>query len=157
MAAPLHDIGKIVIPDAILKKASRLTLEEYGKIKEHAASGGRIIRETLSGLEEPDFVLIAEQMASYHHEKWAGGGYPDPNMKGKEIPLCARILTVADVFDALCFRRQYKGDLPTETVFAIMEQDRGFLYDPEIWDSFLEMREELQAQVEEMRREEHTG
>jgi putative two-component system response regulator len=149
-AAPLHDIGKIVIPDAVLQKPARLTDAEYKIIQSHAAAGAQIIQDNMSSVEERDFVQLATEIAGCHHEKWAGGGYP-MGIKGEEIPLGARIMTVADVFDALSFKRQYKDDLPLDRVMDIMENERGTTFEPVLLDTFMEMRDELEQMVAEMR------
>ena len=148
-AAPLHDIGKITVPDAILQKPAALTKEEYDRIKDHAPAGGRIIRENMSSLEEQVFVKIADEMATNHHEKWGGGGYPE-SLSGEEIPLCARILAIADVFDALLFPRQYKDGMSIDRVFGIMEEERGKIFEPKLLDEFLSLRPELEQMVSSM-------
>ena len=105
-AAPLHDIGKIAIPDAILQKPGRLTPEEFEVMKPHAQKGGEIIQDTFGREDE-----ISYQVAMYHHEKWNGKGYPQ-GLSRKEIPLCARIMAIADVFDAISSKRCYKDAFP---------------------------------------------
>ncbi len=146
-AAPLHDIGKIMVSDVILQKPGALTDQEYERMKMHAAEGGRLIRENMKNMVDQEFVRISGNMANYHHEKWAGGGYPE-NRRGEEIPLEARILAVADVFDALAFKRQYKEKMPLDQVFEIMRRERGKSFEPVILDAFLEMEEELRRLIE---------
>lgn len=141
-AAPLHDIGKIAIPDAVLQKPGKLTKAEYELIQIHAEEGGRLIRENMSRIAEQEFVDIACDMAACHHEKWAGGGYPK-GLKGEEIPLSARILAIADVFDALVSERQYKKGMTLEQAFAILKEERGRSFEPELLDVFLAAEEEL--------------
>lgn len=135
-AAPLHDIGKIATPDYILKKPARLTNEEFAVMKEHAARGGDIIRETFSNLDEPEYQQIAYEMARYHHEKWNGKGYPD-GLKGNEIPLHARIMAIADVFDAVSAKRCYRDALPMEECVRIIKEGAGTDFDPELVSLFL--------------------
>lgn len=147
-AAPLHDIGKIAVPDAVLQKPGKLTKEEYEMIKIHAKEGGRLIRENMSRIADREFVDVACDMASCHHEKWAGGGYPK-GIKGEEIPLSARILAIADVFDALVSERQYKKGMPLEQALAILKEERGRSFEPELLDAFLEAEEELRQMLKE--------
>lgn len=135
-AAPMHDIGKIAIPDYILQKPGRLTDEEYTIMKTHSAIGGKIIKETFSGLDDPEYEQIAYEVARFHHEKWNGKGYPD-GLKEKQIPLHARIMAIADVFDAVSAKRCYRDAMPIEKCFRIMEEGRGTDFDPELTDLFL--------------------
>ncbi len=141
-AAPMHDIGKITVSDVILQKPSSLTKEEYEIMKNHAAAGGKIIEENMGRIVDKDFVEVARDMAMYHHEKWNGTGYPK-GLKGEEIPLCARIIAIPDVFDALVSKRQYKEGMSVDDALAIMEKDRGTAFEAELLDIFLEAREEL--------------
>ena len=104
-AAPMHDLGKIAIDDAVLKKQGRFTAEEFELMKVHPEEGARIVRKILTGVEDPEFVRIAENVAHYHHEKWDGTGYP-AGLRGEAIPLEARIMALPDVFDALASRRR---------------------------------------------------
>ncbi len=120
-AAPMHDIGKILVPDHILQKPGRLTPEEYEIIKEHSAAGGKIVREVLGFIEEKDYIEIASDMAAHHHEKWNGSGYTK-GLAQEDIPLSARIMAIADVFDALVSKRCYKSPMPVEEAFAEMEK-----------------------------------
>lgn len=148
-AAPMHDIGKIAIQDMILQKPDALTPEEYQTMQRHANEGGRLIRENMGRIVNQEFVDIASDMASYHHEKWNGEGYPN-HLKGKEIPLSARILAVADVFDALVSKRQYKEGMTVEEAFRIMEKERGISFEPEILDVFISAEKELRELMEEL-------
>lgn len=141
-AVPMHDIGKITVPDRILSKPGALTPEEYDIMKSHAAEGGKIIRENMDRIADKEFVDIAFDTASYHHEKWNGKGYPS-GLSGKDIPLSARILAVVDVFDALVSKRQYKEGMTLDQAFDIMRKDRGEGFEPVIWDVFEESADEL--------------
>lgn len=143
-AAPLHDIGKITIPDRILQKEGKLTFEEYEVMKTHAKAGAEIIKRSMSAVEEQDFVKVAYEMACYHHEKWDGTGYPC-GLKEKDIPLSARILAVVDVFDALVSKRSYKTSMTLEEAYEIMLPDRGKAYEPLLFDLLFENKEELEA------------
>ena len=148
-AAPLHDVGKIRIPDAILQKPGRLTPEEFDVIKTHATIGDAIINNILGDVEEPEYLEIARQIALRHHEKWDGSGYPD-GLKGEEIPLCARIMAIADVFDALYEDRCYKkGIRPLSKAVGIIEADKGIHFDPVIADVFVGLYDELLEYVGE--------
>lgn len=149
-AAPMHDIGKITVPDSILRKPGALSEEEYKLMKLHAEAGGRLIRENMSRLAEPEFVVIASNVANYHHEKWNGKGYPE-GLKEKEIPLEARIMAVADVFDALVAKRQYKEGMSLEQAKEIMLQGRGEYYEPILLDCFFQDTEELGKLMRMMR------
>lgn len=147
-ASPLHDIGKITIPDAVLRKPGALTVEEYEIIKTHAQAGADMIRNNMNQMVTKEFLKTASDMARYHHEKWNGKGYP-VGLKGTDIPLSARILAVTDVFDALVSKRQYKEGMSIEEAFAIMEKDRGEGFEPEILDVFFGLRGELEHILEE--------
>ncbi len=143
-AAPMHDIGKIVVPDAILKKPGRLTPQEFEQIKRHASEGGRIVHEILDGYEDPEYIKITANIATHHHEKWDGSGYPD-GLKGEEIPLCARIMAIADVFDALVSPRIYKSPMTYEEAYEIIQQGIGIHFDPIIAKEFLNIKEKNAA------------
>lgn len=143
MSAPMHDIGKIAIPDVILQKPGKLTDEEFEVMKTHAASGGRIIEETFGSLGNAEYRGIAYNVAAHHHEKWNGKGYPD-KLKGEEIPLCARIMAVADVFDAVSEKRCYRDALPLDTCFDIIKNGAGEDFDPLIAKIFVEIRDKVE-------------
>ncbi len=142
MMAPMHDIGKIVVPDHILKKPGKLTEEEFAQMKRHASEGGRVVREVLSGVAEEDYVALASDVAACHHERWDGTGYP-AGLAGEAIPLSARIMAVADVFDALISERCYKKPMPREQAFAVIRQEAGTHFDPGLAEVFLRHREEF--------------
>ncbi|KAF1054630.1 MAG: putative cyclic di-GMP phosphodiesterase [Stenotrophomonas maltophilia] len=127
-AAPMHDVGKIGIPDAILRKPGRLTEDEWAVMRLHPEIGGRIIGEHRSSL-----LRMARTIALYHHEKWDGTGYPY-GTAGEDIPLVARIVAVADVFDALTSVRPYKPAWPVERALEVIREERGKHFDPELVD-----------------------
>lgn len=130
-AAPLHDIGKIAISDTILLKPGKLTAEEFEAIKPHTTKGGAMIRNLFSNLEDAMFLRLAEEMSVYHHEWWDGTGYPE-GLKGREIPLAARIMAVADVYDALVSDRVYKKAMPREQALETIYGESGTHFDPDI-------------------------
>ncbi len=142
LSAPLHDIGKITIPDAILTKAGRLTTAEFEIIKQHTVNGKQIIEESMSDIEDENFLKVAKSVALYHHECWDGSGYPY-GIAGDEIPLAARIMTIADYFDALVAKRSYKAALPTSVVFDNIKEQRGKKFDPVVTDAFLRIRDKI--------------
>ena len=135
-SAPMHDIGKIGIPDAILQKPGKLTDEEYNEMKEHPVIGGKIIKDTFGHLFNGEYENMAFQVARYHHEKWNGKGYPD-GLKELDIPLCARIMAVADVFDAVSAKRCYRDAMPLEECYNIILNGRGVDFDPDVVDAFM--------------------
>ncbi len=130
-AAPLHDIGKVAIPDAVLLKRGRLTPEEFEVIKTHAAIGAHIL-----GGGDSDLLRLAEQVAYTHHERWDGDGYPR-GLRGTDIPLAGRLVAVVDVYDALTNARPYKHAWPVEQAVQEMRAQRGRHFDPEVLDVFL--------------------
>ena len=142
-AAPLHDIGKISVPDDILKKPGKLDYEEYTIMKLHAANGGNIIREIFRNLRDEDYRKMAFEVARYHHEKWNGKGYPE-GLSGEEIPLCARIMAVADVFDAVSERRCYREAMPLDKCFEIIKNGEGTDFDPLIAEIFVDIRDKVE-------------
>lgn len=137
IAAPLHDIGKIHIPDSILNKPGRLTEEEFAIMKTHAAAGRDLLLQARAELGEFSYLHMAIEMAEGHHEWWNGKGYPNGS-QGEEIPLCARIMAVADVFDALTSKRCYKEAMPLEKAYAIIREESGIHFDPVVADAFLD-------------------
>ncbi|MCR5457743.1 MAG: HD domain-containing protein [Clostridiales bacterium] len=142
MLAPMHDIGKIVVSDQILKKPARLTPEEFEMMKKHAESGGDVVKKVLDGLADEEYVLFASDIASYHHERWDGTGYPH-GIAGEDIPLAARIMAIADVFDALISKRCYKEAIPREEAYKIIEEESGTHFDPKLVEVFLRHKEEF--------------
>lgn len=143
MLAPMHDIGKIIVSDRILKKTGRLTDEEYEQMKKHASAGGSVIREVLSGVAEEEYIGFASDIATYHHERWDGKGYPK-GLSGNAIPVSARIMAIADVFDALISDRCYKKPIPTDEAFKIIEEEKGTHFDPLLVTVFLDHRDEFE-------------
>lgn len=146
-AARLHDIGKIAIPDRILQKEGKLTEEEFAIMKTHPQEGAKILKHTLKDLENDTYCEIAYDMAMYHHEKYNGAGYPK-GIKGEEIPLSARIMAVADVYDALRSKRHYKEGFSREKAIAIMEESKGTHFDPYIDELFLKHIDEMEAVID---------
>ncbi len=148
-SAPLHDVGKIQVPDAILNKPGRLTDEEFAIMKTHTTAGSDIIQSAISMVSEDDsgYLIEARNLAHYHHEKWNGSGYPD-GLSGTDIPLSARIMAVADVFDALVSKRSYKDGFPFEKAMTIIEEGRGSHFDPAIVDAFMAASDEVRSIME---------
>ena len=142
-SAPMHDLGKIGVDDAVLRKQGKFTDEEYDKMKKHSEIGYHMVNEILSGVEDPEFVRVAENVAHYHHEKINGAGYPD-GLKGEEIPVEARIMALADVFDALVSKRCYKDAFSYERAYEIIEKDSGSHFDEQLAKVFLSCKEELE-------------
>ena len=138
--APMHDVGKVLVSDDILRKPGKLTPEEFEEMKKHAAMGGVVVRQVLSEVTDEEYLSFASDLATYHHEKWDGTGYPK-KLKGEEIPLCARIMAVADVFDALVSKRCYKEEMGVERAFELMEEEAGTHFDPKLIDVFLKHKE----------------
>lgn len=138
----MHDVGKIAIPDAILQKPGKLTDEEFDIMKQHTVRGGEIIRETFGRMGNEQYMEIAYQIARHHHEKWNGKGYPD-GLKEEEIPLCARIMAIADVFDAVSENRCYRAAMPMDQCFDIIRDGSGRDFEPILAEAFLDMREKV--------------
>jgi putative two-component system response regulator len=138
-AAPLHDIGKIAIPDAILCKPGKLTSAEFAVMKTHAALGARL----LAGSQSP-VLRMAHQIALGHHERWDGSGYPS-GLHGTEIPEVARIVAIVDVYDALSHDRIYRPALPESEVLKILRAGRGSHFDPELLDVFMSLLPEMRT------------
>lgn len=168
-AAPLHDIGKIGINDSVLRKESSLDKEEFEHMKTHARIGGDTFKNIFSSVEgsyhhsrvgasaidkifdtmevhesvDTEFLHIARDMAMYHHERWNGTGYPT-GISGEDIPLCARILSIADVYDALTSKRSYKDAFSHEKAMEIIIKDRGVFFDPELTDIFVSISDKIE-------------
>ena len=143
-AAPMHDLGKIAVDDAILRKPGALTNEEYDAMKRHAAEGARIVHEILKETDDAEFRRIAENVAHYHHERWDGKGYPD-GLKGNQIPLEARIMAIADTYDALVCRRGYKEAFSFEKANAIIMEGMGTHFDDDLRWYYERARAKLEA------------
>jgi putative two-component system response regulator len=161
-AAPLHDIGKVGIPDAILRKPGRLTPEEFAIMKTHAAIGAHAIEAAMEqALAEADeltaeqaegafaFLRMAQEIALAHHEKWDGSGYPN-GLAGEAIPVSARLMALADVFDALTTRRVYKPAMSLEETTRIITEGRGVHFDPDVVEAYLACREAFFAIAQRM-------
>ena len=147
VAAPLHDIGKIHIPDAVLNKPGKLTEEEFEIMKTHTTAGEELLTHAKAELGESGYLNTAVEMAAYHHEWWNGKGYPY-SISGEEIPLCARIMAVADVFDALTSKRCYKSAMPLEKAYAIIREESGTHFDPAVVETFFAVTADMEEQEE---------
>jgi HD-GYP domain-containing protein (c-di-GMP phosphodiesterase class II) len=146
-SAPLHDIGKINVPDAVLNKPGKLTDEEYEIMKTHTTAGRKILENAISTVEGENYLKEARNMAAYHHERWDGKGYPE-GLSGKVIPLSARIMAVADVFDALTSPRVYKPGFPLEKALEIIKDGSGKQFDPLIVEVFLDSVPEIKKTMQ---------
>ena len=141
-SAPLHDIGKVGVPDSILRKPGKLTAEEFNEMKKHTFYGWKAISTAEKILGSNSFLRYAKNIAYSHHEKWDGTGYP-LQLKGESIPLSGRLMAVADVYDALVSKRIYKPSLPHSKAITIIEEERGKHFDPDIIDAFLAQSDEF--------------
>lgn len=141
-AAPLHDIGKISIPDSILQKPGKLIDEEFDIMKKHTIYGAQLVRSSLSKLGDSQYIDIVYDIVLHHHEKWNGKGYPE-GLKEDEIPLCARIMAVADVFDAVVEKRCYREAMTLEQGFSIIKDGIGTSFDPIVARSFLSNKDKV--------------
>ena len=141
-SSPLHDIGKIGIPDCILLKPGSLTDEEFDVMRQHSVIGAEAFRRTVGGAASTSFMEMAAEITRYHHERFDGTGYPD-GLKGKDIPLSARILALADVYDALTSSRVYKPAFRAEVAYTMVCQERGKHFDPVIVDVFIKKFKDL--------------
>jgi len=144
MTSPLHDIGKVGIPDQILLKAGRLSGEEFEIMKRHAEIGARTLDAAAAAHPEAKFLCMAREIARCHHEKFDGSGYPN-GLAGVDIPLCGRIVALADVYDALTTKRVYKPAFSHEEAAAIIREGRGRHFDPDIVDAFEANEEQFVA------------
>jgi putative two-component system response regulator len=136
-AAPMHDLGKIGIPDRILVKPAKLDPVEWEIMKQHTVIGAKILKGS-----DAEFIRLGETIAQYHHEKWDGSGYPN-SLKGREIPIAGRIAAIADVFDALTSKRPYKEPFSVEKSLAIIREARGSHFDPDVVDAFFAIQDEI--------------
>ncbi len=147
-SAPLHDVGKIAVSDTILNKPGRLTEEEFKTMQNHTTEGGKVIEKAMALVaEESEYLTEAKNLATGHHEKWNGKGYP-LGLKGEEIPLSARVMAVADVFDALVSRRSYKEPFSIDKAIEIIRHDAGSHFDPNVVRAFLDAEEEIRRTAE---------
>ena len=144
-AAPMHDVGKIGIPDHILLKPGRLDKDEWEIMKKHAAIGAEILRGS-----DAEFIQVAETVAMTHHEKWDGSGYPK-GLKGEDIPVEGRIVAIADVFDAMTSKRPYKEPLPVGESLKIIKEGSGTHFDPAVVEAFFAVKDEILATREKYR------
>lgn len=145
----LHDIGKVGIPDSILLKPGKLTKEEFEVVKRHSALGGDALKAAEAQIEGKSFLTLGKEIAYYHHEKWDGAGYPR-GLKGEEIPLSARIVALADVYDALTSRRVYKDAYSHEKAKEIIVSERGKHFAPDVVDAFMAHEDEFKKIREEL-------
>ena len=147
-SAPLHDIGKIKVSDAILNKPGKLTDEEFEEMKKHTLAGNEIIQQAMELVSsDTGYLKEAKNLATYHHEKWNGTGYPK-GLKGDEIPLSARVMAVADVFDALVSQRSYKKPFTFEEAIRIIEEGSGSHFDPSVAGAFLKVKDQARVIAE---------
>lgn len=143
-AAPMHDLGKIAIDDKILRKPGRLTDEEFTIMQTHASKSEELVENILTDVEDSYFVMVAKNIARHHHEKWNGSGYPD-HLEREDIPLEARIMAVADVYDALVSKRCYKESMSFEQANQVMLESMGSHFDPKLEEVFVKSRKKLEA------------
>lgn len=143
-SAPLHDIGKVGVPDSILLKPGPLTDEEWAEMKRHPEYGSRALGSAEARLGSNSFLRVAREMTESHHERWDGGGYPR-GLAGEAIPRSGRLMAIADVYDALISRRSYKEAFSHETARDIIAADRGTHFDPEVVDAFLRQEDEFRS------------
>ncbi len=141
-SAPLHDVGKINISDTVLNKPGKLTDEEFAIMKTHTTAGKEILEKAISTVQGENYLKEARNMAAYHHERWDGKGYPE-GLHGEVIPLSARIMAVADVFDALASPRVYKPAFPLEKALAILQEGSGTQFDPKCVEVFMDSLSEV--------------
>ena len=141
-AAAMHDIGKVAISDRILNKPGKLDPDEYEIMKNHTIIGAGLVRQVFGKSIDEDMLRMCIDVVQYHHEKWNGTGYPI-GLIGEDIPLSARIMAIADVFDAIVSKRVYKDAVPVEEVFEIIRKDAGSHFDPELAEIFLSMQNEI--------------
>jgi len=143
-SAPMHDLGKIIIPDSILNKPGPLSKEEFDTMKSHAIEGKRLIEETIKLTGDSEFLQNARLIAAYHHERWNGEGYPH-GLKGTDIPLHGRIMAIIDVYDALVYERPYKAAFEHEKAVGIIMEESGSHFDPKIAEVFYMINDQMQA------------
>lgn len=142
-AAPMHDLGKITIDDAILRKPGKFTPEEFAIMKTHAAEGARIVKQILDGTDDTEFMKLAINVAHYHHERWDGSGYPE-GLKGEEIPFESRVMAVVDVYDALVSKRVYKEKMTFEQADKIILEGMGSQFDKALEPYYLKAKKKFE-------------
>ena len=147
-AAPMHDIGKIIVADNILKKKGKLTDDEFSMMKLHTVEGARIVDEVFGSHDDVDYVEVVKEIVTSHHEKWNGDGYPR-GLRCNEIPLSARIMAIADVFDALVSPRCYKEPFPVDRAFEIIKASSGSHFDPILVTEFIRIKDQIIDIMEE--------
>ena len=141
-ASPLHDIGKVGIPDAILLKPGRFTPEEFEEMKKHTTLGAETLEEVYKKFPSNEFLKMGIDIAKYHHERWDGKGYPE-GLSGEDIPLSARIMAIADVYDALSSKRVYKDAFNHKKCLEILHEGRGTQFEAELIDAVLDIQEDF--------------
>jgi putative two-component system response regulator len=146
-AAPLHDIGKIGVPDSVLLKPEDLTKDEFEVMKTHTSNGAAVLDSLYKRMPSQYYLLFAEQMALSHHEHFNGKGYPN-KLSGNEIPLCARMMAIADVYDALTKNRVYRKAMSHEKACETILNENGTHFDPVLVDVFMEVRDEFREVAE---------
>ena len=151
-SAPLHDVGKINISDKVLNKPGKLDDEEYEIMKTHTTHGKKIMEDAISTVAGENYLKEARNMAAYHHERWDGKGYPE-GLHGEVIPLSARIMAVADVFDALTSPRVYKPAFPVEKALSIIEEGKGTQFDPKCVEVFMDSLDEVMVVLNKYNKE----
>ena len=147
-SAPLHDVGKISVSDVILNKPGKLTDEEFCIMQTHTTAGKEMIDQVIQTVHGESYLMEGRNLAGYHHEKWNGKGYPE-GLAGEEIPLSARVMAIADVFDALSSKRIYKDAMPFEKAVSIIKEDSGSHFDPKCVEAFLNSLDEIRAVLDQ--------
>jgi putative two-component system response regulator len=141
-SAPLHDIGKVGVPDHILLKSGKLTPEEFDEMKKHTVYGRDAIQAAVEKIGSTSFLRVAQELIYSHHEKWDGSGYPE-GLKGDSIPVAGRLMAIVDVYDALISKRVYKPPFPHKKAVGIIMNDRGTHFDPNVVDAFIELQDDF--------------
>lgn len=144
LTSALHDIGKVAIPDSVLLKPGRLSDREFAMMKEHTTLGAKTLEAALKQHPEARFLRMAKEIAATHHERWDGTGYPS-GLKGTDIPLCGRIVALADVYDALSSKRVYKSAFTHDVARSIIVNDKGTHFDPDVVDAFIACEQQFVA------------
>lgn len=153
--APMHDLGKMAVDDSILLKPGKFTPEEFEIMKTHAPMGANFVASVLQSVNTDNVIKIAENIARYHHEKWAGNGYPE-HLKGEQIPIEARIMAIADVYDALVSKRCYKDQMSFEQAYDVIISSMGTHFDPKLEKYFIKCRPKLEAYYKNVAREQES-